>query len=176
MASDNIIHDVWQTAERGNILTSSAGGEVDIAIQYQISQIAGIASWLAVFDQYRIVEIESWLTPSSSTQINVDNFRWLSVVDYDDTTTPSFNALLQYSNVTDSGRTEGVYRRFRPHVLISQVQTGGPNQSKNELFSWTDSAFSTVLAFGIKVSMTATSTSVVMAERVRFHLQFRNNI
>lgn len=175
LRSDNVIHDVWQTADNGNFLTSSAGSETDIGRPYNIGQIQGISSWLAVFDQYRIKEIEVWITPSSSASSTVDNFRWLSVVDYDDASTPSFNGLLQYSNVTDAGRNEAVYRRFTPHITVTMNVAGSSVLAKNQTADWIDSAQPTATHFGIKVAMSSTATTVILAERVRFHLQFRNN-
>lgn len=174
LKTDNKPHHVWQTAELGNILTSSNGGEVDGVQAFTLAQIQGISSWLAVFDQYKIEEIEVWFTPSSSSNVNVDNFRLLTVVDYDDVSTINVNALLQYSNVTDTGRTEGVYRRFRPHVATQIATTGTTTLSKNELSGWIDSAQPAALHYGTKFALTATSTTVVLAVRVRFHIMFRN--
>ncbi len=176
LASDNFVHNVWQTAELGNVLTSSAGAETDLARAFTINDIQGISSWLSVFDQYKIKEIELWITPSSSSQTVVDNFRLLTVIDYDDSVTPTFNGLLQYSNVTDSGRNEGVYRRWSPHVQVGQASAGSTVNSRNQVADWTDSATTSTTHYGVKISMTATTTTVVIAFRVRFHIQFRNNI
>jgi len=175
LRSDNVIHDVWQTAENGNILTSSAGAETDVGRLYNINMIQGISSWLSVFDQYKIKEIEVWITPSSSTQVVSDNFRWLTAIDYDDSSTPTFNGLLQYSNVTDSGRNEAVYRRFTPHIAVNMNVAGSSIAAKNQKSDWIDSSQPTANHYAIKVSMSSTSTTVVLAERVRFHIQFRNN-
>jgi hypothetical protein len=174
LKTDNKPHHVWQTAELGNILTSSAGGEVDGVQSFTMNQIQGISSWLAVFDQYKIQEIEVWFTLSGSVNTNPDNFRWFTVVDYDDTSVVTVNALLQYSNVTDSGRNEGVYRRFRPHVATQIATTGSTTLSKNEPSGWIDSAQPAALHYGTKFALTATSTTVVLAARVRFHIMFRN--
>jgi hypothetical protein len=174
LATDNRPHHVWQTAELGNILTSSSGGEVDGVQSFTMNQIQGISSWLAVFDQYKIAEIEVWFTPSSSSSGNIDNFRLLTVVDYDDTTAITVNALLQYSNVTDTGRTEGVYRRFVPHNATQIATTGSTTLSKNNVAGWIDSSQPAALHYGTKFALTATSTTVVLAIRVRFHIMFRN--
>jgi len=177
-ASDNVIHDVWQTAEVGNLFTSSSGGETNFARGFTINDIQGVSSWLAVYDQYRIREVEIWLQPVSSTTSvpPVDNFRWLSVVDYDDNVSPSFNALLQYSNVTDSSRYEAVYRRFRPHVGLSVGTSSSSVVAANVPSVWIDSGQTGPIHYGFKCSMTSTSTTTVITMRLRFHLQFRNNI
>jgi len=178
LASDNVVHDVWQTAEVGNLFTSSAGGETNFARGFTINDIQGISSWLAVYDQYKIAEVETWISPvSTTTSIPPgDNFRWLSVVDYDDNVSPSFNALLQYSNVTDCGRYEAVYRRFAPHIVMSAGTSSSSVLGVNSSPKWIDSGQTGVLWYGFKLSMSATSTTVVLTMRLRFHLQFRNNI
>jgi len=174
LKSDNVPHHVWQTAELGNLLTSSAGAEVDGVQGFTLNQIQGIASWLAVFDQYMIKEIEVWFTLSSAIANNSDNFRLATVVDYDDVNSATYNALLQYANVTDTGRLEGVYRRFRPHMAMSVQTTGTTTTSRNVPSSWVDSAQPAAYHFGTKFSLTATSNTVVLAARVRYHIMFRN--
>jgi len=168
--SDNVIHNVWQTAELGNVTTSSSGGEVGGARAFSISDIQGIASWLAVFDQYKIIEIEAWMTPSGTTQVLVDNFRWLNVVDYDDASVFSFNQLLQYSNVADCGRNEGCYRRWRPHISVNVQSSNALNRPSD----WIDSANQSIPHYALKWVLSSTGTSVVLGLRVRYHIQFRN--
>jgi len=177
MRGDNVIHNVRQTAELGPFITSSSGAEVDGSQSFQIALVPGITSWLSVFDQYRIIMIEVWATLScSSGQSLIDGFRWYTVVDYDDSNNITISAAQQYSNVTDSGRNEAVYRRFRPHMAMAVGAVGGTVNSGNIPSSWVDSARTDVNHFGVKYCLAATSTTVVLSQRVRFHLQFRNNI
>jgi hypothetical protein len=177
MRGDNVVHRVRQTADLGNFITSSAGGEVDGSQSFQVSLIPGITSWLAVFDQYKIELIEIWATLScSSGQALIDNFRWYSVVDYDDSNNITIAAAQQYSNCTDCGRNEAVFRRFRPHMSMAVGTVGGVQSSGNIPSTWVDSARTDVNHFGVKYAVGATSTTVVLAQRVRFHLAFRNNI
>jgi hypothetical protein len=173
---DNQVYRVYQTAELGNLTTSSAGAEVDGAQAFQLSQIQGYTSYTAAFDQYRIDQIEVQMTLSSSTSTIVDNFRWLSVTDYDDISTVSFNGLLQYANVTDCNRNEAVLRVFQPHIAVSTNSGGSGILGKNEPSSWLDSASPSVNHFGVKWALSATSTTVILSMRVRFLLSFRNAI
>jgi len=173
---DNSVYNTFQTAELGNQLTSSSGGETDYAQYFTLNQIQGISSYTSTFDQYWIKQIECEVTPSSSTAINVDNFRWLCVVDYDDAATPTFNGLLQYSNVSDLSRVEGCMKRFVPHVAISISNNSSSSGARNEPSGWIDSASPDRAHYGVKVSMSATSTTVVLALRVRFLVAFRNAI
>jgi hypothetical protein len=177
MNGDNVVHNVRQWADLGPFITSSAGGEVDGSQSFQVSLIPGITSWLSVFDQYRIALIEVWATlQCSSGQAIIDGFRWGNVVDYDDANNVSFAAMQQYSNMTDSGRNECVYRRFVPHQSMVVGTVGGNQPSGNIVAGWNDSSRTDVNHFGMKYALQATSTTVVLSQRVRFHLQFRNNI
>jgi hypothetical protein len=173
---DNTVYQIFQTAELGNQITSSAGAETDFAQYFNINLIPGISNYLACFDQYWIKQMEVAVTPSSSTAINVDNFRWLCAVDYDDANTPTFAALSQYSNVSDNGRTEGCYKVFVPHMAIGVSNNSSLSSSRNVPSSWIDSANTGVAHYGIKVSMNATTTTVVLAFRVRMLIAFRNAI
>jgi hypothetical protein len=177
MRGDNVIHNVRQTADLGPFLTSSAGAEVDGSQSFQVALIPGITSWLSVFDQYRIIMIEVWSTLSCSSGQNlIDGFRWASVVDYDDSNNITFSAAQQYSNIHDMGRNEASYRRFRPHQSMAVGTVGGVQASGNVVSQWNDSARTDVNHFGVKYALQATSTTVVLSQRLRFHLQFRNNI
>jgi len=177
MNGDNVVHNVRQWADLGPFITSSAGGEVDGSQSFQVSLIPGITSWLAVFDQYRIERIEVWATlQCSSGQSIIDGFRWGTVVDYDDSNNVTFSGMQQYSNMTDSGRNEAVYRNFKPHQTMVVAAVGGQVSSGNIPAGWIDSARTDVNHYGIKYALQATSTTVVLSQRVRFHLQFRNNI
>jgi len=177
MSEDNVIHNIRQFADLGPFITSSAGGEVDGSQSFQIALIPGISSWLSCFDQYRIIEVEVYATlQCSSGQAIIDGFRWGTIVDYDDSNNVSFSAMQQNSNMTDCGRNESVYRKFRPHQSIGVGTVSGVQPSGNQVSGWNDSARTDVNHFGIKYALQATSTTVVLSQRLVFHLQFRNNI
>lgn len=173
---DNTVYWIQQTAELGNLLTSSAGGEVDGVQAFQLSQIQGISSYTGAFDQYWIKSIEVGIGLSSSTSTIVDNFRWLSCVDYDDINTVSFNGMLQYANVTDCNRNESVYHRFQPHIAASVNSGGSGLLAENCPSTWLDSAAPSVNHFGTKFVLSATSTTAILSMRVRFLIGFRNAI
>jgi hypothetical protein len=176
--SDNVIYNVWQTVELGTQTTSSSGADVPGNNVLSIASVPGISSWLAVFDQYKIAELEAWLTLScSSGQGIVDNFRFYNVVDYDDGNNITAIQAQQYSNCVDAGRNEAVYRRWRPHCQAGILNnSSGIAGSMNIPSPFIDSARTDIPHFGLKWVLTATSTTVVMALRYRVHLQFRNNI
>jgi hypothetical protein len=129
----------------------------------------------ALFDQYRIDEIEVWITPTyqNSSGGNV-NSRWLSVIDYDDSNTPgTTGALLQYSNVVDCTANEGCYRRFRPHVGLTTNSAAGTAYS-NKLSDWIDSANVTAQHYGIKLAAFQSAVTSTYNLVVRYHFSTRN--
>jgi len=177
-ARDNQVYTVRQTVEFGPLLTSSAGAETNVVTSFVLSQLTGVASWTAVFDQYRIDEIEMWLTPTTNTTGNAagfDQYRLYNVIDYDDDASTTISALVQYQNVCDVGRFEGVYRKWRPHIQGSLNNASNALVgSQNIASTWIDCAQPSIKHYGVKSAQTATSTTVVLSMRARFKVSFRN--
>jgi hypothetical protein len=176
--TDNRPYIVKQFVEFGPVSTSSAGGEVDFGIAFNLGQLTQASSWTSVFDQYRIKEIELWMTPTTSTATvgnsNFDSYRVYSVIDYDDDSSTAASSLLQYENVCDTGRNEGVYRKWRPHMASQLATSGGVALAQNIPSTWINSSQTTVKHYGFKCAQLSTSTSTVIQLRARFTVEFRN--
>jgi hypothetical protein len=157
-------------------LSSSGGGAVSTGIAFNVSQVPGVSSLTAVFDQYKIDAIEAWIQPTqATTTASPDGWRWYNVIDYDDdSTSTSESAIQQYANVADCARTEACYRKWVPHIAVGANSGGSSVLALNEPAGWLNSANTGVKHFGIKVVMQATAISVVLTARFRFHLSFRN--
>jgi hypothetical protein len=177
-ARDNQIYTVRQTVELGPQLTSSAGGETVATRAFVFTDLAQYNSWTQIFDQYRIDLIETWLTPVTNTTGNAagfDNYRMYSVIDYDDDATTAISGLTQYQNVCDTGRFEGVYRKWRPHIQ------GSLNNNSNALVgslnmpsTWIDCGQPSIKHYGLKYGQTSTTTTAVISLRARITISFRN--
>jgi len=156
------------------VTTSSSGAEVDGASTFNLGQLAQQSTLSALFDQYRLVEIEFWLTPTYQNYIGgASNARYAVAVDYDNSTTVSFSALLQYPNVQDVSANTGVYVRFKPHTTLSS-QTN--NSAANLTDMWVDCASPGQNWFGVKWAVPATSVTYTLNSCARYHFQFRNVI
>jgi hypothetical protein len=177
---DNSIHNVLQTVKIGSILSSSNTLPTFAGVYFTANaHISQFSSWAAVFDQYRIEEMEVWLEPdvtNLSTVTNLGLSKFYSIVDYDDANTPvQISDLMQYSNVIVSGATTGHYRKWRPHVAMAAFQSTFTGYA-NVASPWLDCASGDIQHYGIKVGMDAlpsTLASVVVAT-VRIWVQFKN--
>jgi len=177
---DNSIHNVIQTVKIGSVLSSSNTLPTFSGVYFTANaHISQFTQWAAVFDQYRITEIEIWLEPdvtNLSTVTNLGLSKFYSIVDFDDANTPvATSDLMQYSNVIVSGATTGHYRKWRPHVAMAAFQSTFTGYA-NVASPWLDCASGDIQHYGIKMAMDAlpsTLISVVVAT-VRIWVQFKN--
>jgi len=173
---DNQDYKVCAEADLGPVLTSSTTAFVGIALNFQASQVPNFADFTAVFDQYRIERIELWLMPASATDAGLasEASAFVSVIDYDDSNTPSSEAvLLDYQNSMVTSLNSGHYRAFIPHVALA-AYSGAFTSFCNEEAPWIDAASPTVQHYGVKLGVTNTVASAQIMGRVRYWLGFRN--
>jgi len=144
---------------------------------FTASMVDQISSLTAVFDQYRIDEIEVWFIPrigASNEGATVDQGLFASVVDYDDATALStFAQALDYSNVMVTNGRDGHYRRFKPHCAIA-AYSGAFTSFVNEPSPWIDAASTGVQHYGVKTAWTATDVLYSQSIQARFHMSWRN--
>jgi len=171
---DNRIHSFIQQLDLGTILTTSNVGSVTAAQSFTLSQVPNNTAYVALFDQYRIREIEFWAYPAQSNNGGHTGTLY-SAVDYDNAPALTPSTISQYSNVCMSPLTTmGHYHRFRPHVAVA-AYSGAFTSFANQAAQWIDCSSATVQHYGIGlVSSTTTDNNIVIAGMVRFHLEFRN--
>jgi hypothetical protein len=177
---DNVIYRIHQETNLGPVSTSSAGGEVIFTRAFTLTDLSQSSSLVAIFDQYKIEQIETWIVPTTSTSSNaagIDGYTISSVIDYDDDSTSGATSLTmqQYQNCVMSSRFEGVYRRWAPHVQGSLLNSGNSLVgASNVSAQWIDCAQPTIKHYGMKLVQTATATTSVIGLRVRLTVAFRN--
>jgi hypothetical protein len=173
---DNKSHKVVQTLSVGPIFTTSTSLATFFGLSFTASaHITQFSSFAAVFDQYRIMQIETWVSMPTATLVS-NNGLLYSVIDYDNDAAPTNTSTLQnYTNVILSPVTVGHYRRFRPHVAVA-AYSGAFSSFKNELADWIDCASTGVAHYGEKFAVDATVAAVSVILTVRVTVQFRNTI
>jgi cellobiose phosphorylase len=154
--------------------------QVGYARSFTFTDLAQYSSFSAIFDQYRITDIEVWLIPGLSTsalQSGVSG-NYYTVTDYDDDTTPtSSTALTQYTNVMQTPLNQGQYRRWKPHVAEALYGGGAFTSYGNIPAPWIDVASNSVKHYGFKaISAGAASSGTVISFQliVRIHFECRN--
>lgn len=155
------------------ILQQTAGTVTNVAINFQLADLPQVATFTALYDQYRINKIKFQLLPAASiTQQNsttgvVSNYPmppsdnngpgglYGTVIDYDDSTALSTLAeYLQYMNFK-KGNVASLAthtRTFQPSVDMGVLNAAGTvigGSSKKS--PWIDCAYNTIPHYGIKL-------------------------
>jgi hypothetical protein len=177
---DNKIYSIVQSRSMGTALSSLTAIPAFAGLYFTASaHLAEYSSLAAVFDQYRIREIEVWLQPSSAnpaTYLGTGTTDFVSVIDYDDANTPSsMDQLNQYTNVMLTNTLNGHYRKFRPHTATA-AYAGTFSGFQNTVSPWIDVGSGTVQHYGIKLGVgpTAVNSGIAITYYVRIWAEFRN--
>jgi hypothetical protein len=143
---------------------------VNLAYNFTFSVLTQASSLGAVFDQYRLAEIEVTIRPTYTTAISGMLVPLIySVIDYDDSTTLTGGASTYeaYTNCTTT-QFETVVRRWRPHASSSGLTSGGLVAGVNIESPWIDIANSTVEHFGLKLGMDAGNSGALAGLTINF--------
>jgi len=174
--TNNTILPIMQTYVHPNSpFTSSALSATFGGLAFMVSSLDQISSLTALFDQYRIIEIEVWIIPRTTNNTVTSNTGLLAtVVDYDDDTVlGTLGAALDYTNVVVGTGIEGHYRRFKPHAAMA-AYSGAFSAFANVESPWIDAASTGVRHYGLKSVWTATDIAYNSDILVRLHTEWRN--
>jgi hypothetical protein len=176
-APDNQVFEFVQSTVEGTLAQTNPAF-ANAAFNFSLNQLDQATSWEAVFDQYRLAEVEVTLRPQyniGSATIGAVNY--YSVIDYDDSNpVTSAAGMREYSNCMISGYETQV-RRFTPHAAISAYQ-GAFTGFANVTAPWLDVASPTVQHYGLKIGIDpgafAPTTPQTLIIQIRYRIQFRN--
>jgi hypothetical protein len=156
-------------------LTTSTTASVFASQVFQFSQVDQYASLAAVFDQYKITEVEFWLIPQFSAAASTANAGGLlsTVVDLDDAASITFVQASDYASCLTTDMAQGHYRRFVPHAAVA-VYSGAFSSYGNVASPWIDTSSPSVYHYGIKAVTNVSATSVSYDIRFRLHLTFKS--
>jgi len=178
---DNQPYEVVQGVEwyGDNTPLQQSASFINLGFVHTLSQVSQSAQMGAVFDQYRIAEIEMTFRPAFTT--GVSNMRpplLYLVVDLDDSVPLSGGSApyLAYDNCSES-QFETVVMSFVPHCTMGVLDNTGVVAAGNITAPWLDMADSAVEHFGVKLGMGPLGTAIVAQAFTitsRFRLQLRN--
>ncbi len=162
---------------QNEVALGQATGFTNISFGYSYALFNGGADYLAVFDSYRILEVQATFRPTITTGISGFSAPSVyTVIDYDDSnplTTAS--AFREYSNVTIT-QYETVQRTFAPAANFATYDTGGAATGYGTMYSpWCDAASPNVEHHGMKLGMdggVSTSAQAIVVNH-RFLVEFR---
>lgn len=172
---DNKPFKVLQTYVVGSPLLSSVTVPTFAAFNFQVASLDQVSTLQALFDQYRILWVEVWLTPRvASPSTNANSGLFATVVDYDDSTSLStFAQALDYENVQVASGFDGQYRKFRPHAAVS-AYSGTFGSFMNMESPWLDAVSTTVQHYGMKTAWTVTDIVYAFDMIVRLTTEWKN--
>jgi hypothetical protein len=139
------------------------------SISVEIGDLPQIASFSALFDQFRIEKLHFRLTPdtnvrddSQSSSPNQSVPALYVVIDHDDASAPaSIAALQEYDNVEFCTGYQGMSVEFVPSITPAVFASGAFNsyEVRPSDRTWIDIANTTTPHYGIKFGVTALQTS-----------------
>lgn len=144
-------------------------------VNFTLSQIDQYATFVNLFDQYRIDSVEVWITPQVSADVTLRQGMLFSVLDFDDSTAlTSVAAAQDYSTCVTSPQTCGHYRHFKPRAAMALYAPSAFTNFGNIASPWIDTSSSGVTHYGVKVAASPTSVSPQTFDlSIRYHITFR---
>jgi hypothetical protein len=146
------------------------------SISVSLSQFDSATSLINVFDQYRILEVEIWITPQTSASVSSRQGQYFTVLDFDDSSNLTSTAqALDYPTCVTTPQSTGHYRRFKPHVAIAAYGGSAFTSFANEISPWLDTASSGIPHYGVKIAAGVSNTTIQTFDlTVRCLLAFRS--
>lgn len=162
-----------QALEESTFITSSSTVPVFSSILFNISTISNFLSLAAVFDEYRILEIEVLITPNVTEIINGLNAgSYITAVDIDDSSIPTSQAqLASYETSIDSKATVSHYHRWVPQFAVAAY--AGAFTSYSMMTGWLDCNSPNIQHYGIKFGVTVSSVTQEFTYQYRYRCAFR---
>lgn len=162
---------VQMEVSTSGILNTSTTINTFAALQFSLNNCQGYTSYTALFDQYKIDEIEVWIEPQAAAGSAVFGAVY-TAVDLDDAVTPTSiaNVAAKQGALCGEGAA-GRYHKWVPHLAVAgQTVTNLMNFPSQ----WIDSAFTGVLHFGFKMAAAPTPAAILAyVYTVRMKVSFK---
>jgi len=137
-----------------------------------LSALSGYTNYTALFDQYKVEQIEAWLEPVAAQGTTVFGFM-ASCVDLDDANIPSTIASVQdHQSALVGMGAAGRRHCWRPHMAVATF-SGAFTSYANEVAGWIDSASPNVQHFGLKIACAPTPVAIGYNLTIRAVVSFR---
>jgi hypothetical protein len=160
------------------------------AMFFTLNDIPQVSTLTALYDQYKIREIEVTFTPtitvqnevSGSQQLNVPQYSLFYALDFDDASVVSpLTTLMEYEGIKEYNATANRWKplkiRFKPHVAIAAYVASAFSSFANQSNEWIDCASPSVQHYGLKWGLPCPiSTSFAQASysmTCRYLIDFR---
>lgn len=153
---------------------SSTTLETKVAYNFKLSDVNDYADLIKVFDDFRIRQVEVWITPQTMAAGGAGQL--VSVVDYNDDATISTVAIaMNHNNAQVSNVIMGHYRKFAPAAAIGAYDGSIFGGFSTVTSPWLAVASNTVEHYGLKINTDVTLGSYGFWVDVRLLLDFRRS-
>lgn len=179
------IYDCIKTSESLQQITQSSSAAVFGTLNFQLqNQDPDYAQLAAVFDQYRIREVEVLFRPriteavSNATSNAGMGGQLTTVIDYDDSSNlATVAAALAYTTAITTPLTVSQRRCLIPKMAVAAYGGGTFSSYANLSNEWCDAASATVVHFGLKYAIDIGLTGYLQTYDVvmRTHFQWRSS-
>lgn len=165
-----------QTYFQDSWFTTSTTNPTYTSITVSFAQVDQVSALSAVFDQYKILEVECFITPKTSADIaSSRNAQYVTVLDFDDSTNlTSFASAGDYVSAVFAPQTNGTVRRFVPRVAQALYAPSAFTSFGNSSPMWIDTASSNVAHYGVKLAALPVTASQVFDLQIRMKIAFRS--
>jgi hypothetical protein len=150
---------VVDTFTVSSFFTTSTATNAYAAVAFTLSSFSMNSSYVALFDQYRIEQLEVWLEPFAA-QGSTAFAELITAVDLDDANVPANLSLGDKQGALVGYGAAGRYHRWRPHVAVAEY-SGTFTSYGNVPATWIDSASTTVQHYGFKIAAFPTPLQTV---------------
>jgi len=168
----NKVYTVSQATQLSVITTSTT---VDTAIGYSfnLGNFPDYTSYTSVFDAYRLVQIVVEFIPRQSS---INDPPLYSILDYDDSATPSALSVLQQYDTLKMTQAGQIHTRvLNPRIAIAAYSVSFSSFAQANSMVWIDSANVNVQYYGVKIYIQAGANVTTYDVTVRSTMQFRNS-
>jgi hypothetical protein len=171
---DNQVYNICQSYQAPANVTTSTSINTYGNANMNLSLFDQASSLAAVFDQYRIKTVESWICPRTIQSTTAPS-AYASVIDYDDSNNlTTYQLALDYQNCVESTIYQGHYRRWEPHSAVAAFASGVFTSYGNVKGQWIDAASTGVPFYGLKIAALPTTVATPIDIIFKVHFQFRN--
>jgi len=153
-------------------LVSSTTVPVYTSLAPTLGAMSGASPFLALFDQYKIEQIEFWMEPANPS-LSATYGEIASCVDLDDANTPTtLGQVADHPGAIVASGTCGRYHKWVPHLAVG-AYSGTFSSFANVPATWIDSASTGVQHYGLKICIMPTSVVVTYNLYIRARVAWR---